>query len=77
MRVEPSERGELAQPEVPLLLAGAEEEVAAYDLLIDRSDCGTAIADPMRQIEVLAQLEVLELERVVQVDHDRLVVETA
>ncbi len=70
--VEPAERGQVAQPEVPLLLARADHEVAAQALLVG---LGNRVADDQAAglgRVLLGLLELLEVERVVEVDDDDL-----
>ena len=70
--VDPAQGRQLAQPEVPLLLAGAQEEVAPEELLVEDADgrLRPASTRPLLAL-VAALLELLEVERVVDVgDHD-------
>ena len=73
-RVDAAEGGQLPEPEVPLLLAGAQEEVAAGDLLVeDGHGAGDDLDAHVVLVDLASQLELLEVERVVQIDDQHLV----
>ena len=71
-RIDPAGGAEVSQPEIPLLLAGAQEEVTAPHLLIDGGDSVCLCCVGLRTRQRSVHLELLEVIRIVEVDDERL-----
>ena len=68
MRIDPSEGRELPEPEVALLAAGAEEEVAAQELVVEDTRGTSHHLTTALVTEVTRLLELFEVEGIVDVD---------
>src|SRR5205085_3961751 len=70
--VDATDPRQLPEPEIPLLGAGAHEEVAPGQLRVDRLRRALHCFAPLGLSEVARLLELLEMEGVVDVDDDDL-----
>ncbi len=70
-RVDPAQRGEVAEPQRPLAPGGAQHEVGPGQLDVQRGDAVAHHRAAGRLGQPAGPLELLEVERVVGVDHDR------